>query len=52
MVSGHSACGKGKGSSQSDLEQVSSASEGREKEALSGELSMDAGDTVPRKVWL
>ena len=48
MVSGHSACGKVKGSSRSDLERVSSTLEGREKEALSGELSMDAGDTVPR----
>ena len=49
MVSGHSACGgKVRGSSQSDLEPGSSTSEGRERGARSGELSRDAGDTVPR----
>ena len=48
MVSGHSACVRVKGSSQSDLERGSSTSEGREKEAPSDELSRDAGDTGPR----
>ena len=48
MVSGHSACVRVKGSSQSDPERESSTSEGREKEAPSGELSRDAGDTGPR----